>query len=923
MARIVHVFENSDVRAVLFLAIWPFVYFWQVTLGQGVWFGTDTVRLFHPFGVELARALSDGRLPLWTTGIGAGFPLLAESQVGALYPVNLILYRWLPAHFALSYSVLLHLEWAGCGMYACARSFGLRPASALLVGFPFAFSGFFLAQIIHPPIVVTGAWLPWLIFLQNRFQHAMFVGAALRGCPGWATTQGRPYDATNIWFFLLCLVLGIQFLCGSMQIAFLNLLTCALFGFFGGLLWHGQPFGWRTVLRVALWTGLPLIVGIGIAAAQLLPTSELVGYSVRGGAPSESFVTSYSLPPSFLGQFISPFAQGEPSEQNNEYWGYFGIAPFGLAVITLLLRRDCRTIFIAAFALGALSLALGELNPVYQLLYRLPGFSFFRVPARYLLLVVFAATLLSAMAFEELSARLAAASIRKTLPWVIAFVVLIVGALGLARTQPLEFWLWVWQILPRLFIVFFCIMLWLAWKREMDRPAFQAIVVGVAIFDLACFAPPFITIDWIFPPDYVTTVPRSIPVLEGGRVFTDRERLLSMPALRGSLFNNTALAFGKESAQVWSSLALGRYEAFVADPSPAMLNLLNVRYLTVPLEPRPETKPCTPTDALTLDIVNNEVVIAPTIATAVQVVSFTERAENQPEATPIGEVVVRLSDGRVETFPLRLGIETADWDYDRKNVPHSRAHIARSFPAFWRAFGRSFEGHTYTARFALGGEREAIGVNVHAFFPYARLTVEGVSLLDAQDRATSLARLSGKNDFTLAYMSDTVAVWRNENVLPRAFIVHTAEVMNDDSAFARLRDPTFRADRIVLLSAGDALQELTVPESAQDAVEITQYKPERVGLSVTTDRRGYLLLADSWYPGWNAFVDGKPASIYRADVLFRAVSIEPGQHRVVFEYRPMSFVWGVAISAASLLIAAGILLIRKSPVPNLQSPTST
>ncbi|MBI3742304.1 MAG: hypothetical protein HY257_11195, partial [Chloroflexi bacterium] len=112
--------DNPDIRANFFLIAWPLIYFLPITLGQQVWYGTDIIRLFHPFGVELSRALNAGRLPLWTPNLLAGFPLLAEGQIAALYPPNWILFRLLPAHFAISASILLHLAWAGVGMYWCA-----------------------------------------------------------------------------------------------------------------------------------------------------------------------------------------------------------------------------------------------------------------------------------------------------------------------------------------------------------------------------------------------------------------------------------------------------------------------------------------------------------------------------------------------------------------------------------------------------------------------------------------------------------------------------------------------------------------------------------------------------------------------------------------------------------------------------------
>ena len=187
-----------------------------------------------------------------------------------------------------------------------------------------------------------------------------------------------------------------------MQIAFLNTLAFGVIAFFGGWLRVNadsvrSSFAPRQVLRLALWFALPVILGAGIAAVQLLPTGELVGYSTRS-ATTESFVTSYSLPPSFLPQFVFPFPQGEPSEATGEYWSYFGLIPFFLALAALVLRRDRRTVFFGLFALVALALALGDLNPAYQVLSHVPPFSFFRVPARYLYLFVLAAAFLAALA---------------------------------------------------------------------------------------------------------------------------------------------------------------------------------------------------------------------------------------------------------------------------------------------------------------------------------------------------------------------------------------------------------------------------------------------------------------------------------------------------------------------------------------------
>jgi uncharacterized membrane protein YfhO len=60
-------------------------------------------------------------------------------------------------------------------------------------------------------------------------------------------------------------------------------------------------------------------------------------------------------------------------------------------------------------------------------------------------------------------------------------------------------------------------------------------------------------------------------------------------------------------------------------------------------------------------------------------------------------------------------------------------------------------------------------------------------------------------------------------------------------------------------------------------------------------------LTDAHYPGWRALADSLETPIYRADLLFRAVYLPAGQHRVEFVYDPLSFKLGAAISLTALL----------------------
>ena len=89
--------------------------------------------------------------------------------------------------------------------------------------------------------------------------------------------------------------------------------------------------------------------------------------------------------------------------------------------------------------------------------------------------------------------------------------------------------------------------------------------------------------------------------------------------------------------------------------------------------------------------------------------------------------------------------------------------------------------------------------------------------------------------------------------------------------------------------------------------------PERIDIEVTAKTDGWLLLADSYYPGWQVFVDNQREKVLRGDFLFRAVPVPAGNHRVVFMYRSVSFYLGAFVS---LIIVFGILIVMRRLQPN-------
>ena len=88
----------------------------------------------------------------------------------------------------------------------------------------------------------------------------------------------------------------------------------------------------------------------------------------------------------------------------------------------------------------------------------------------------------------------------------------------------------------------------------------------------------------------------------------------------------------------------------------------------------------------------------------------------------------------------------------------------------------------------------------------------------------------------------------------------------------------------------------------------------RVVIRAGTPGDGYLALMDSYDPDWHVDVDGMPATLMRANGLFRAVHLAPGEHTVTFTYRPRNFYLGAGITAltAVALLAACLLERRRA-----------
>lgn len=140
-----------------------------------------------------------------------------------------------------------------------------------------------------------------------------------------------------------------------------------------------------------------------------------------------------------------------------------------------------------------------------------------------------------------------------------------------------------------------------------------------------------------------------------------------------------------------------------------------------------------------------------------------------------------------------------------------------------------------------------------------------------------------------------------KNALPRAAVYHAWEAMEPGQALNLLASDTFDASTKLLVSPS-APDAPSIVEGTTTPVDITSYAPGRVELKTTLTEAGILLLNDKYDPGWNARVNGESAEILRCNYLMRGVHLPPGEHTILFTFRPHRISFMIWAGAGVLLL---------------------
>jgi hypothetical protein len=156
--------------------------------------------------------------------------------------------------------------------------------------------------------------------------------------------------------------------------------------------------------------------------------------------------------------------------------------------------------------------------------------------------------------------------------------------------------------------------------------------------------------------------------------------------------------------------------------------------------------------------------------------------------------------------------------------------------------------------------------------------------------------------FKSVYNDKTYEILENTKSFDRAFLVNSYIVEKDSkNILQKMFNTVSLRDEVVLE------KNLNIKlDQATGSARILSYTPNKVTISTNSNGNNLLLLTDSFYTGWNAYIDGKKVDVLRADYTFRAVGVPKGSHEVVFSYESKSFLLGLVGVILGVILLIGV-----------------
>lgn len=891
--------HKADLRAVLALALLPILWYSPVLLAP--WTGltilpydtlavTDPWRGLHPGVVPHNHAVADailhhnawhhllhgylhaGIIPLWNPHLLTGVPFLAGGEAGLLYPLSLLLLMGEPDVAFAAYAAM-HGALAGIGMYVLGRSLGLHPWAALTGGLAWAFGGYIATRGAYPTVLAIAAWLPWLLAMAEVILHKQEAKGIVSFRPipyllVGAVSIAMGAMAGNPELLLYAVVFCAAYILLRLVDLYLNLVRDIR----GAALAAAEPEsmevpeapGWwqpaalHRVAKQSMWMTLMLVLGLGMAAVQIIPFAENWLFSYRDTTATFQQVSNLAWPKRQLLTLWVPNAFGNPTHHQwfdiwNLRWTDAPLHRFG---------RDTQS-----FDYGLRNYSVG---------------------ATYVGLLLWPLTTLGVWAGFRRGGL--AGAHRRTLWFCLATGLLTLSfTLGLPTYRllhALPIWNTVLSAYNWALIFSFCLTLagavgcqalfnaCMANRSCSGMRTVAAVCLVIAVVCLALFA-----VAWINPAFLERPVRQLFWLSEYMRHMFGQPRLFVGYQLRNLL--HLALVACGAGLLLWRfgrSIRTGSGTASTMLPLLACLLLVADLYVAHGRYLTGADRSVSPTDPL------------PGVAEF-----LAEREEHDYEWR-----LTTLSPRARRPWKANLGLYFGWHDLRGKT-----GLIPAQFQSVFSELGvPGWRGHEVDLRMDRAG---------YLYSEFGSPSFLDSPLLDLWNVKYLLtAHRVRRPGWQEVYRDDHTGIYENTDVLPRAFLVPAAVRTGDGGT--TLADLDVRT--AVLLEdlpsprAGDPAADLAASLARMDA-----YSPNELRIRVETDPATWLVVGDAWFPGWKAWLipDGAAAEretrVLRANGSLRAVELPAGfRGDVRMAYEPGSLRMGLFFSFLAAACALMMLL---------------
>jgi hypothetical protein len=356
----------------------------------------DNTDLQIPYRAALQQSLKQLQLPLWEPRISAGFPLLAEGQIGAFHPLNILSALLpVPAYYSVSLNIILTIIISSIGMYLFALNWLSKTDNpnkkdyAIFSALIWSYCGFNLNHFAHLNNINVLSMLPWQLLLIDKLQSEKFK---LYLVPAFATT------------------LALQVFSGHPQFMAYALIFNSLY-FILTTIFQKQAFK-KTILN-SFVVGISIILGFGLGSVQLLPTLEFTQNSTRQSGITEESANFLSFRIKDLQTLVTPFYDFNHEPRSlarlgsigwpfDERYSYLGLIPLILGILAYpFVIKNKHALIFSVLAIFFLLLSLGNQSPIGALL-RIPPLNMFRLPAKFTVFFQFSMAILATYALIQI-----------------------------------------------------------------------------------------------------------------------------------------------------------------------------------------------------------------------------------------------------------------------------------------------------------------------------------------------------------------------------------------------------------------------------------------------------------------------------------------------------------------------------------------